>query len=495
MLLLQLDEDNRIPKYQQIRDQIRARIASRDLRPGEALPSTRQLAQSLGVHRTTVLTAYKELWSLGFIDLSQGACPRVRDRREVTAAADRSPASRIDWAATASAGASELDRTYHVYQAEAARQSDPKAINFCNMAIDSRVLPLDGFRTCLDRALRRHGKSLLGYGDQLGFEPLRAYIADRLKLHGITAATEEILITNGSQQALDLVFSLVAAPGRAVAVEAPTYNYVPPLLGYLGLRALPVPVRADGMDLDGLERILRRERPALVYTMPNFQNPTGVTTGPAHRERLLGLCEQAGVPLLEDGFEEEMKYSGKVILPIKSMDKNNIVIYCGTFSKVLFAGARVGWIVAPRDCIERLAAIRRFRELSGSMILQAAMEEFGRSGGYDRHVNRMHRLYRKRMQTAAAALRRYLPAAWVEWTEPDGGFLLWLRLRPPAAPDMDWPERLGRAGVQTLPGSQFFCAAPAEACLRLSIASLDEMEITEGIRRLAQALRPIYAGK
>lgn len=162
-----------------------------------------------------------------------------------------------------------------------------------------------------------------------------------------------------------------------------------------------------------LLRLDEQSRTGLVYTMPSFQNPTGVCTSQAHRERLLVLCETHRVPILEDGFEEEMKYAGKVVLPLKSMDRHRIVVYCGTFSKVLFPGIRIGWVAADPECIERLVAIRRFGEVAPSAVLQAAMHEFCRDGSYDRHVARMHRVSRRRMQVALSALREHIrPGTW-----------------------------------------------------------------------------------
>jgi DNA-binding transcriptional MocR family regulator len=183
------------------------------------------------------------------------------------------------------------------------------------------------------------------------------------------------------------------------------------------------------MDLDVLAARIAEHPPAIVYTMPNFQNPTGICTSQAHRERLLALCEARRIPILEDGFEEEMKYFGRVVLPIKSMDRRQLVIYCGTFSKVLFPGARIGWVAAARPCVERLAALRRFAEIAPSMILQAAMHDFCERGYYDRHVSRMHRLFRRRMQVALRSLRQHVKPTWAEWDEPKGGYLIWLRLR------------------------------------------------------------------
>ncbi len=492
MLLLTIDERSPQPIYQQIIAGVRDMIAGRVLLPGEKLPSTRRLADQLAIHRSTVATAYQELWALGFIDLSPGSCPRVRDRMQMATAADSGEKGLIDWQAAASPAAAALWQAHRRLAPSAGREAAPAVISFASLDMDRRLFPLESFRACLDRALKNHGDALLGYGARAGFPPLREYLARRLQSHGIAVTADEILITNGSQHGLDLVFRMLAAPGRAVAVESPTYNYIFPLLRFYGLKPVEIPLREGGMDLDALAATLAGERPALVYTMPTFQNPTGITTGQAHRERLLSLCEAHRIPILEDGFEEEMKYSGRVVLPVKSMDKRHLVIYCGTFSKVLFPGVRIGWLAAERECVERLVAIHRFSEIAPSTILQAAIHEFCHSGHYDRHIGKMHRAYRKRMQATVRALHRHIAPEWAEWTEPSGGFLIWLRLKPPPRPPADWQALLAVHGVEAATGAGFFCGETPGTYLRLSISPLDETEISDGIRRLAAALREAY---
>ncbi len=491
MLLLTVDEHSLEPIYRQIVAQIRDKIAGRVLLPGEKLPSTRRLADQLAIHRSTVATAYQELWALGFVDLGPGSCPRVRDRMQIATAADRGEKGLVDWQTIASPASDTIWQTYRRLDPPG-RESTPALINFASMNMDSRLFPLESFRACLDRAVKNHGDTLLGYGARAGFRPLREYIARRLQSHGISVTADEILITNGSQQGIDLVFRMIAAPGKTVAIESPTYDYVLPLLRFYGLRPVEIPVRQGGMDLDALAAALAKERPVLVYTMPTFQNPTGISTGQAHRERLLSLCEQHRIPILEDGFEEEMKYSGRVVLPVKSMDKRQLVIYCGTYSKVLFPGVRIGWLAAEKECVERLVAIHRFSELAPSMILQAAIHEFCQSGHYDRHIGRMHRAYRKRMQTAVRALHRHIDPAWAEWTAPSGGFLIWLKLKPVPHPPSDWKALLAAHGVEATTGGSFFYGETPDTYLRLSISPLNEAEITAGVQRLAAALREAH---
>lgn len=487
MILLEIDPDDPEPIYRQIMEGLQERIESRAIRPGDRLPSTRRMADALGIHRSTVAVAYQELWARGYLNLHPGARPRVRDRVPL---AERAPAEEglVDWAATSSAAGRAAMGAYERVHARPAREADPSRISFRSLDMDARLFPVERFRSSLGRVLRTQAPAHLGYGDHAGYGPLREYIAHRLKEHNVVAGPDEILITNGSQQAIDLVFRMMAGPGAAVAIESPTYDHMLPLLAISGLKAVEIPVRDDGMDLSVLAERLEDADPVLVYTMPTFHNPTGVTTEQAHRERLLSLCQARGIPLLEDGFDEEMKYFGRAVLPIKSMDTRGIVIYCGTFSKVLFPGVRIGWIVAERECIERLKAMRCFVDLASNTVLQAGIHEFCRGGYYDRHVSRMHRSFRRRMQTALHALREHIAPEWAEWTEPNGGYLIWLKLKPVPNPPADWDELFATHGVEVAPGHRFYHSAPARTFLRLSISTLNEAEIVDGVQRLSRAL-------
>lgn len=496
MLLLNLDEKSVKPKYLQILEQVRQMIDTRVLRPGEKLPSTRRLAEKLEIHRSTVSLAYQELWALGYIELNPGSRPRVRGRKQLATAVDHGEKGRIDWTDAASASGNAIHQTFRDFHSGRGGGKAEGLIDFSTLDMDFRLFNMDSFRSCMNRAIKKHGTALLGYGDRRGFAPLRSYIARHLQRHGISVTPDEILLTNGSQQGIDLVFRMIASPGKSVAVEVPSYDYMLPLLRFSGLKPLEIPLRHDGMDLDVLAETIEKEHPSLIYTMPNFHNPTGVSTSQEHREKLLSLCEQQGIPILEDGFEEEMKYFGREVMPIKSMDRRQVVIYCGTFSKVLFPGARIGWIAADRECVERLTAIRCYSELSSSMILHAGMHEFCLSGYYDRHISKMHRVFRKRMQTAVRVLHRHIKPGWAQWKEPNGGYLVWLKLAPvPKTGDrFDWNRLLASFGVKAAHGRSFFCGNTTGTYLRLSISTLNEEETVEGIQRLADALAHVYAG-
>ncbi len=489
MLLPHLDWKSSKPISLQIQEQIREHLERRSLRVGERLPSTRHLAEALGIHRSTVALAYQELWAQGWIDQRPGSAPRVRARlaqmKSVTVSKKRS----FDWEALASPAAKEALGAHRELARNAHREG---FINFASLHMDPRLFPVEEFRACLTKAMKKGGESLLTYGDRQGFRPLREFLARRMALHGVETSAEEILITNGSQQGLDLLLRMVAQPGRSIAVESPTYSLFLPLIRLKGLKPLEIPYGEDGMDLSILEEVLKRHRPSLVYTMPNFQNPTGRSASQANREGLLDLCAHHGVPILEDGFEEEMKYFGRVIPPIKAMDRRGLVAYCGSFSKVLFAGVRVGWIVAPVPCIEQLLALRHFSEIMPTMIPHAALHEFCERGLYDLHISRMHRTYRKRMQVALRALKQHVQPEWAQWEEPKGGYLIWLNLKAPGRRKPDWERLFEEQGLQVSPGNLYSPSRNHPSWVRLSISLLDESQIEEGVHRLAAALKQLH---
>jgi DNA-binding transcriptional MocR family regulator len=491
VLLLEVDSGSPIPAYLQIRDGIVALIDDDALRPGDRLPPTRALATTIGVHRSTVVRAFEELHALGYLESRPGSYTTVRRRARKpsaldTRAIDDGP---IVWTTPILPSRSSESADEHRWSAP---RSDERVIDFERLAADPGLSPADDLRRCLNHTLLDLGAESLDYADPAGWAPLRETVSRRLRAHGIAVGSNEILITNGAQQALDLVLRLVTRPGDQIVVEAPTYGMLHPLLRLHGIEPVEVTMRDDGMDLDALERILDGERPKLIYTMPNFHNPTGVTTDQVHRERLLELCETRGVPLLEDGFEEEMKYFGKAVLPIKSMDAKGVVFYVGSFSKIVFPGLRIGWIAAPLPAASRLASIQHASCLAANTLAQAAADRFSRRGEFELYLRRIHRVYRRRMQIMLEALGRCLPPT-VKWTKPAGGYTLWLTLPHPFEDETEICGRLRDAGVLATPGRLFFASTPEHAHLRLSISCVDETRIDEGCRRLGDVLNRIAA--
>jgi DNA-binding transcriptional MocR family regulator len=485
-MLLEIRRNDALPCFRQICDQVAGLIDDGSLRVGERLPPSRLLAGQLGLNRSTVVRAYQELWALGYVESRPGSYSTVRERLRPRAASAPTPGT-FSWP---DALPSEVRRAVaDLDTLPRASTSSPGVISFAGLAADRSLCPLGDFGRCVRKVLAEGGAELLDYGDPAGHMGLREAISRRMRTHGVHVTPAEILLTGGAQHGLELALRLLARPGDSVVVESPTYSMVLPLLRLLGLEAVPVPMRPDGLDLDALQALLDRTRPSLVYTIPNFHNPTGVTTSQAHRERLLALAEAHGVPIIEDGFEEEMKYFGRAVLPIKSMDRQGLVIYLGTFSKVAFPGLRIGWIAAAPDAVRGCLALLRFGHLSGSTLGQAAVARFCEDGSYEAYLRRIHTVYRRRMLTLQRSLKETMPEG-VTWTQPQGGYTLLLTLPGAAASEESHVlAALEQAGVRAAPGSLFFAMPPDHVHLRLSISSLDENAIVEGCRRLGRGLR------
>ncbi len=489
MILIQLDKKSKLPLFEQIIEQLKEMIVSGDLRPGENLPSTRKLAGTLGLHRTTVYRAYEELWAAGYIESTTGGYSRVRQRPRLMDKPAKRSSDTFDWQGKFSEAFRSIE---NLPSQPPVKNND--VIDFRLLSPDSDLLPVDDFRKCINQALQTEGAKILQYGNPMGYEPLREYLARQMRQHGVVVGTDEIVLSSGMQNGIEMVLRLLTNPGDLVLTESPTYVSTLSLLKYLGVKVAGIPMQSGGMDLDELESRLKNRKPKLIYTIPTFHNPTGISSTQAHREKLLKLCEQYQVPLVEDAFEEEMKYFGKAVLPIKSMDKNQMVIYLGTFSKVLFPGVRIGWIAASQELSQRLGQMKQVTELSGSPLTQAAVHQFCKQGLYELHKKRIHRAYRKRMQVALSACREFLPAELVRFTKPEGGYLIWLTLNRPATDENRINELLVQQGVALSPGSRFFPAAPEYVHFRLSIAHQKEPEIREGIRQIGTLIQKLNNG-
>ena len=485
MLLIKLECNSKIALFKQIYEQIKSMIEGAVLKPGDRLPSSRRLADQLGVNRTTITKAYDELWAMGYTESRSGSYSIVRERAPIVDEKKYSSGQFIDWQGNAR---NELADLMSIATPHPIIKANGGIINFVPLSPDPKLLPVDEFRKCINQALKRHGSDLLQYGDILGYPPLRQFISQRMRRHGMSVSPEDILMTFGIQNGIELLLKMLVRPGTKIVVESPTYAIILPLLRFYQAEVVAVDQTGEGMDLDQLENILESQRPAFIYTVPNFHNPTGITTSQAHRERLLRLSETHRVPIVEDGFEEEMKYFGKTVLPIKSMDQHQTVVYLGSFSKVLFSGLRVAWIAADKECIQMLAALKRVGYLSGNIMDQAALNQFCRYGYYDLHIKRLHKVYRKRMQVALKAAREFVPEAMAVFTKPLGGYCMWFEVKQFRGNEAEMIKKLESHGVLVTQGSSFFPFPTEKKCFRVSIAHRNETEIEEGMKRIGQAL-------
>lgn len=487
MTPIRIDNENPMPAHEQIVESIVRLIEEGEMEVGEPLPSTRTMARILGLEHAVVFKAYQSLRGLGYIQSIQGSYMRVR-KKAAQNNSTRELGSTIDWGVASTDRSEILYRTFMDDSAECQASSPMNGvIDFSGLNPDSRLFPSKDFMECINRVLASEEPEISDHESCFGNPSLRASIALRLRYLGISVSQDEILITNGTQQALDFVLKLLSQPNRRVVVESTTYTDVLPLLKFYQVQIVETPMRDEGMDLDYLERSMQSNRPCFVYTVPNFHRPTGVTSPLEHREKLLLLCKKYCVPIVEDGYEDEIQSGGKAVHPIKSMDDGGIVIYLGSFSMVLSPGVRIGWISADAECIRRLAAIRRFSDIVPSHLIQRVLVRFIGEGLFDRHLKRLQRIFQKRIRAAVQAMQECFPAD-VSWTRHTGGYTFWIHLKFDVE-KVNLSEAMKKQGVLISPGSHSFCQKNQRNCFRISIARSNFSEIQEGIALLGRALK------
>jgi DNA-binding transcriptional MocR family regulator len=270
-------------------------------------------------------------------------------------------------------------------------------------------------------------------------------------------------------------------------VEEPTYHNVLGALVGLGLRAAPVPMTEDGPDLEVLQRTLARPEVKLFYTMPSFHNPLGTTTSLGHRRALLEVAARLGKPIIEDGFEMDLRYDGRDVPPLAALDVAGVVVHLFSFSKSLFPGVRIGSICARGRAVDGLLALKQTTDLSGVLVLQAAVADFVGRGGYDRHLTKLRGRLRERRDVLLDALARHMPEG-THWTRPDGGYQVWVDL-PRDVDSRALLREAQAAGVMFAPGHQFHHDGRPSTGLRLTTALADSDEIRRGIEILGKLVR------
>jgi 2-aminoadipate transaminase len=360
------------------------------------------------------------------------------------------------------------------------------------------VFPTERFEEACSKVLRNYGKEALQYGATEGYEPLRAMIARHTSRYGINAGPENVLITSGSQQALDLIGKLLINPGDRVLVEAPTYLGALQAFNVYGAEYVSVPSDDDGIRTELLEAPLR-SGPKFMYILPNFQNPGGTTLSEGRRQELVLLADRFGIPIVEDDPYGQLRYEGEHLPPLVELDRVNLrrddgysignVIYLSTFSKTLAPGLRLGWIVAPSEVISKMVQLKQGADLHTSTFAQIVAYEVAHENFMDGHIRMIRRLYGERRDAMLAALEEFFPPE-VSWTRPKGGLFLWVK-RPEG---MDWQrlfESAIKENVAFVPGDSFYANNGGEGRrhLRLNFSYVPPERIREGIRRLAIALK------
>ncbi len=468
-----VDRSGTLPLARQVEREVVRAVADGRLVPGATLPSTRALAASAGVTRNTVVAAYAELRAQGWIEARPGGATRVAERLPVVARAPPTP-DRLGFSLPAPP------------PLRAPLPAGPRALRLGAGEPDLRLVPGVLLARAIGRALRRRRGALLGYGDPRGLpdylDAVRAWLGDT---RGLATRPGRLLSTRGAQHGLDLVARALLRPGDRVVVEALGYAPAWRALTLAGASLVPAPVDADGLQVDAVVAAVAAGPVRAVYLTPHHQYPTTVTLSPARRAALLALCGRHGIAVIEDDYDHEFHYDGPPRLPLAAADPHGVVVYLGTWSKVLAPGLRLGFVHGPEALVEALVEVRLASDRQGDAIVEAALAELVADGDLPRHLRRMREVYRARRDALVTAVRATLGGA-LAVEAPTGGIAAWARV----APDLDdeaWVAAAAARGVGLRPGRAFSATGERVPGLRLVFSGLNEGELREAVARLAAA--------
>jgi 2-aminoadipate transaminase len=388
-------------------------------------------------------------------------------------------------------------RTKHIYSSairELLKITEKNGvISFAGGLPSPEAFPIERFEEACRKVLATQADHALQYSTTEGYAPLRELIAGNMARYGIHANLENVMITTGSQQALDLIGKLLINRGDRVLAEAPSYLGALQAFNAYGAEFISVPIDDDGLRTDLLESSLRLS-PKFIYALPNFQNPAGTTISEGRRHELVLLADKYGIPIIEDDPYGQLRYEGEHIPPLIVIDRENLrdpgymvgnVIYLSTFSKTLAPGLRLGWIVAPPEIISKLVQLKQATDLHTATFNQYVAYEVARDGFLDEHVKHIRQLYRERRDTMLEALKDFFPPE-VAWTKPQGGLFLWVSL-PEGMDSQKLLESALAENVAFVPGQCFYAHNSDEARrhMRLNFSSSTPEQIREGVRRLS----------
>jgi GntR family transcriptional regulator / MocR family aminotransferase len=475
-----MDAGSDTPMYQQLSDWFRRAISSGQLRPGQRVPSTRSLADELGISRIPVLGAYEQLQSEGFLETFTGAGTCVARAIPSDMTLERTKKHQAQ-PATSSGGSRRTSQ-------RAALMRSPEATWLANMGAFRVGLPaLDAFPFALwSKLVSRHARHLspeaMGYGDPMGHLPLREAIAEYVGVaRAVRCDASQILITTGSQQALQICAHVLLDQGDRIWMEDPGYPGAHQALRTAGAELVPVPVDGEGIDVAYGARVGADAR--AVYISPSHQFPLGMAMSASRRMQLLHWAARNDAWIIEDDYDSEYRFGSRPLSSLQGTDTHGRVIYLGTFSKVMFPALRLGYLIVPRDLVADFEAGRDAIDTFSSTLYPSAMTEFIREGHFARHIRSMRTLYMERRVAVHEAIQRYLGER-LEVIGTEAGMQL-AGLLPRGVDDVAVSRRAAAVGVSVRPLTPCYLDPPERGGLILGYGGATIAQIDEGVRRLA----------
>lgn len=414
---LEINKDEAI--YLQIEKHILDGINKGELKKNSKLPSTREVSKLLNISRNSVISAYEELESKGIITTKRGIGTFVSIEGET-----ESYEYTVDFTSKLNEYAYTL-RKLDIIKSELPYKKG--MISFKSISPESDLFNLDDFKRSLLDAWNFEESNLLNYGYAKGYKPLIDYFFDYMKDKRVKVNNKDILITNGFTEAFDIIIGSLTKPGDVILCEKPTHNTALKIMKSYGLKIIQIDMDKEGLNLEQLNKNLRDCVPKFGYLIPSYNNPTGIVTKTERRKEIYKLFRKYSVPIIEDGFNEELLYSSSPIEPIASLcGDGNGVIYIGSLSKILFPGLRIGWIFADEKLIDILESVKRGKTIHSSFLDQSAFYYYLKSGAFNRYVKNVRKYYRDKYNLVMNMINKYIP---YEYVTGEGGLHIFIKLK------------------------------------------------------------------
>lgn len=470
--------EGNLPIYIQIKNYLSSLINMGLLPNDSKLPSTRELSSILKVSRNSVIAAYDELKADGLLYSLKGKGSFINSEKLISTSDWN-----LDWdniENNFSKTANELD----IVKNEIPWSSD--LISFKSISPDGDLFDMNEFKKSFMNRISVENHKLLNYGYAQGYKPLIDFLSDYMKKKGSFSKYKTTLITNGFTEAFDIILSSFTNPGDIIICENPTHNTSIKIMKAHGLDIKGITIGKDGLDFDMLKNIVDKYKSKIkfAYITPSYHNPTGNVMDPKSRLQFYNIMKNYSIPIIEDGFNEELLYSSSHIFPISSFDTSgNGVIYIGSFSKILFPGMRVGWVYADKKIVNKLISVKRCKNIHTSFLDQGILFDYLNSGKFEKYIKKIRKVYGDKFNFAYTCVEKYIDN---EYISGDGGLHIFIKLKGIDAREL--LDRCYKKKVIFMPGDLFFTDSNGYDTLRLGLSRLSLENIEKGIKIIGETI-------
>ncbi|MEG0642011.1 MAG: PLP-dependent aminotransferase family protein [Clostridium sp.] len=465
------------PIYLQLGYHIKSLILKGFINPDSKLPSTRELSSIIGVSRNTTMMAYEYLEDEGFIYTKKNKGAFVSDIK-IT----ETKVLNIDYD-------KEISDIARLSEELDIIKTEPKwkkgMISFKSISPDNELFDVDEFKRAFLYKISDEGSKILNYGYAKGYDKLINYLMGYMEKKGVCLENKDMLITNGFTEGFDIVLSALTSSGDTILCENPTHNTALKIMKLHNLNICSININEDGVDTNEMQEMLKKEKIKLAYMIPSYHNPTGIVISPEKRIEIYNMLRESKVPLIEDGFNEELRYSGSHVSPIVSLcGEGNSVIYIGSFSKILYPGMRIGWILADKKLISIMESLKRSRNIHTSFLDQGILYEYLSNGYFEKYLKRIRKIYKDKYEFAIKCAKKYIPN---ESILGQGGLHIYIRLKSANAREL--LELCYKDGVVFTPGDIFSNKDTEDKSFRIGFSRTSNEEIEKGFEIIGKYVR------